>query len=87
MLLVNRRFLPPKKYNQGDDKMKYNKESIQEHILIILLELLQIYRKLTKRAKKRENNMVKMMEICENGIRGIKTYDNLTNRMALPSHS
>ena len=54
MLLVNRRFLPPKKYNQGDDKMKYNKESIQEHILIIiLLELLQIYRKLTKRAKKK----------------------------------
>ena len=78
----------PQKYNQGDDKMKYKKESIQEHILIIiLLELLQIYRKLTKRAKKRENNMVKMMEICENGIRGIKTYDNLTNRMALPSHS
>ena len=79
----------PQKYNQGDDKMKYKKESIQEHILIriLLTKLLQIYRKLTKRARKWKNNMVKMMEICENGIRGIKTYDNLTNRMALPSHS
>ena len=55
MLLVNRRFLPPQKYNQGDDKMKYKKESIQEHILIIILltKLLQIYRKINKTSKKK----------------------------------